>query len=479
MRTVARPLSGTPCCLIRFGWAPPLRDRPPASPTLPPGPRRSRARQRLGASALVAAVAALSWPGVAPAEPGTPSRAPLATQATANVRQHFERMIEAALAASPRVLGLKLTAQGRDADVGAEAAAGLPRPSAAVARGDGFSSVELRLTQTLLDGGRVASRVAGAAARLAAAEQQVRAAGREVALEVVEAWRAWASAHEQIRAAGQSLERLRRYADSARARHEAGMAGDAELGLVRARLTQSEIDHLSLGAARESARIRLQSLGVGLIPDHGPGWLASGLPGQAVEHRSIDAIDAIDAIVAQAPAVARLRFERAASQAELDELRASRWPVLNAVYGLQRGTTASGPFRDSRVSVQFEYAPAAADLLGHRLASARSRVAAAESDVQAATLEARKALSIELESMRALDRQLPLQASAVREAQGVLESFERQFLAGRRSWLEVVNSERDLALAEGTAARVAADLVASHGRVLVVAGELDLTRGRP
>jgi adhesin transport system outer membrane protein len=61
--------------------------------------------------------------------------------------------------------------------------------------------------------------------------------------------------------------------------------------------------------------------------------------------------------------------------------------------------------------------------------------------------------------LESFDVRLPALQEATRTANEVYESYQRQFLTGRKSWLDVMNSARDLQqarlqLADLTAARL-------------------------
>jgi len=65
---------------------------------------------------------------------------------------------------------------------------------------------------------------------------------------------------------------------------------------------------------------------------------------------------------------------------------------------------------------------------------------------------ARRALSevvqMDIEQLLALESRIPLLNSALESARQTLEAWDRQFLAGRRSWVDVMNAAREEAQAE-------------------------------
>ena len=90
-----------------------------------------------------------------------------------------------------------------------------------------------------------------------------------------------------------------------------------------------------------------------------------------------------------------------------------------------------------------------------------SRALALEQMAQAARIEARQTLDVDADDLR--DNRLRAQSldAAMQGAQRVFESYERQFAAGRKTWLDLMNALREVAqnaysLADANAAQAAA-----------------------
>jgi adhesin transport system outer membrane protein len=81
-------------------------------------------------------------------------------------------------------------------------------------------------------------------------------------------------------------------------------------------------------------------------------------------------------------------------------------------------------------------------------------------------------IRVEWESLRRdIDRQ-GVQRQAIGSAREVLESYERQFVAGRKSWLDVLNALRDLTQSEIRLTQAQASATAGLYRLRLRSGAL-------
>lgn len=360
----------------------------------------------------------------------------------------------------------------------------LPRPSVALSTSQGTTSTEARLTQTLHDWGATRARIDAAGAQVSAAEQGVREHERSIALDVIEAWRVWAASGVRARAQAAGLVRLVDYEQRARRRGLAGFGSDADVELVRSRVVQARSDEASALATQAAAAARLRGLGMAsptameavARPAEGPG--GDGPPGSPVDGLSGAVAAPPDAArraalmahaVSSSATLERLRAEAASADALARAAQADRFPVVNAVASYQRADGSAGSASASRLLLTLEYAPGAWGGGGDSVRAAVSRAAAARAELDAALQALARTLESEHELLLGLTGRWPSERAAVASAGAVLRSFERQFDAGRKSWLDVLNAARELTAAELGAATLQVELSAAWARLAVLA----------
>ncbi|MDO5651789.1 MAG: TolC family protein [Moraxella sp.] len=170
------------------------------------------------------------------------------------------------------------------------------------------------------------------------------------------------------------------------------------------------------------------------------------------------------------PAVMRQRFQVEAARHEHKAQRASRYPSVYAQYShdfyLEEGEN-NGQF-----SVGMSYSPGAGF---SNLALARASEARVHSLLQtqeAARRTAMEAIQTQYQQfVSSRDQELSLTA-AVAGAKIVTNSYRRQFIAGRKSWLEVLNAVRDESQYEQQLLQVQAQMVANFYKLQVDFGSM-------
>ena len=236
---------------------------------------------------------------------------PLATRAAARTGpvevDLADRLLVAARDAAVRHPGTQAAqwqSQAAAHDLAAVERRRLPRPSVALTTSQGTTSTEARLTQTLHDWGGTQARIDAAGALVSAAGQGVREHERGVALEVIEAWRAWAASGVRARSQAVGLVRLVDYEQRAQRRGQAGFGSDADVELVRSRVVQARSDEASALATQAAAAARLRGLGVSSPPlmEAGP----RSADGAGGDRPTGSPVDGRAAAVAAPPDAARL-----------------------------------------------------------------------------------------------------------------------------------------------------------------------------
>ena len=72
--------------------------------------------------------------------------------------------------------------------------------------------------------------------------------------------------------------------------------------------------------------------------------------------------------------------------------------------------------------------------------------------------------------MQAYEEQLPDLTEVARQNEEIVASFIRQYIAGRKTWLDVLNSERELTQSRLTLADTRAAAISAQSRMARLAG---------
>jgi adhesin transport system outer membrane protein len=164
-------------------------------------------------------------------------------------------------------------------------------------------------------------------------------------------------------------------------------------------------------------------------------------------------------------------------QASLHE--AERWPTVYLRVDHDTGPTPTAYNQPAtRTGLYVEANVDGSGLVGYqRIKADAARIAAAEEDVRAASFEVDRRLKMLLNDRELAVQQLQDYDNVVQTQEQSLESALRQYDAGRKNWVDVLNTQRELLdarLARDRARQAADD---AQLRVAVMCGTLDPLAG--
>ena len=322
-------------------------------------------------------------------------------------------------------------------------------------QGDDYATV-ISLDQPLWTGGRLRSGMEGARANLDASKATLEESQRELAFRVVQTYGDWLSANLQRQSLVISEERHQTLFEQVERRAAGGVSTGSDLELARGRLQSVKADRVAT-AAREYRALAVLSELVGLPlssetlePDQG------GYPSLP----SGSEASLINIGLKNAPAMRRAEADIRSARAEIKSRRSQTRPDLFVRFEHQLNNLQfAGRGSDSRVLIGVRSQLGAGLSSFSGVSEARESLGAAIASRDSAELMIREQIRSDLALVDSFELRLQALEVATKTAQDVYESYERQFLTGRKSWLDVMNSARDLQqarlqLADVTAGRL-------------------------
>lgn len=302
----------------------------------------------------------------------------------------------------------------------------------------------LRLQQPLWTGGRLTAGLKKAEAGLAVSQAALEEARQQLALRVVQNYGDWLAAYLKELAHQKSRARHERLGAQVKRRIEMGASSDSDLVLAISRLQTLESDQTVTRAQQQVALARLgQLLGQALSPD---------LLKSAIEQpRPLlsSAQGAVDLALSINPALLKSRAQARAKEAAVAERQAELLPEVFIRAERQHGNHSAGgtaPFSRVFVGLSSRFGAGLSSLSNAEGAQAEYQAALGEVELQM------RAVSEQVLTDHALatssNQRLQALNESLKSAQAVSESFDRQFLAGRKTWLDVMNAVRELSQTE-------------------------------
>ena len=296
----------------------------------------------------------------------------------------------------------------------------------------------VRLEQPLWAGGRIDAQVNSAEAQLSAAEYAETEARRRLAEDTAVTYQAWLDAAQRAQIAREGVDALSDLFSYVERRERGGLASASDVSIAQARRSSALALVEQMRGELEQARAVVQAL---TLLD-----AASGVPVDVppISEPSSAAVE--DAYVRNAPLLAQRRsdVENARAQAAVQRGQMMPTVALRLEYLHYQHNAPVGPSADSRALVVLQFSPdaglssySAYQAAGSRVDSALAQLASDDNDTR---LRARANWSDYLASSRQFEALQP-QVASLDAASG---SFMRQFEAGRKSWLEVLNTTREI-----------------------------------
>ena len=317
-----------------------------------------------------------------------------------------------------------------------------PRITSGYDRDDDLVS-QVTIRQPLWTGGKLTANVNQAIFDDKAAIERIYEQQNQVAKTTINAWQSYITAVAQQRVYLANLEQLNDFEAMMQRRVGQGVSARIELDLVTNRILQEQNAYQAAAEQQRIAAARLEQI-----------------IGQPLSQGSALSVPQLEVLVDMAkrqsigfeqmafnrasfynPTVVKEHFQIESAKQEVEAQRASRYPTLYAQY--EHAYYHQNKEDDGKLSLGLSYDPGAGF---SNFALARASQARVNSLVQNQEAERRNVMEdIQVQYQQfasAKDREASLIA-AVAGAQIVVNSYRRQFIAGRKSWLEVLNAVRE------------------------------------
>lgn len=398
----------------------------------------------------------------------------------AGLQQNLAQLLERAVSNHPSVQAKVAELGGSRATLEAAQWQAYPSLSVQTERGTNQStaaqppstSTNLRLQQTLWSGGRIAAAVHNAEWKERAAQYALQDSRATVGLRTLEAWQSLLAAQGRQQASARLLVQLEQL-NGMMARRIAQQISPAIDGeLLRARLAQAQSEQLSAATAAEAARQRLvqwvgpEALAL-LAWDAAALNLADPLPLWPA-----DTLQQLQHAIERSPSLRRYDADTAAVREELHQRQAERWPTVYA--RIERQFNSHAPFLgktvENTIYLGLQYSSGAGLSQRAQVAAAEARSQSLENERASLLRQLQESYASEWREYQATLARIGYAKSVQESNAALFESYTRLFVAGRRSWLELLNALREQNAADQNLTDLQAQQQASHGRLRLYLG---------
>ena len=395
--------------------------------------------------------------------------------------QSLPKLMHSALLSHPSIASQR--AQMQAAEIGIETAKWQYFPTPAIstervnaATGDPFYSGDknvttVRLQQPLWTNGRLTAGKEKAQASLAYETADLNETSLQISLKVSQTYADLLASLWRMQSTEQSLATHQKLREQVQRRVDLGAQSDADLQLAQTRLDSVKSDLSATRARVESYAVRLKQLiGQSINLDELLANLSAPLNLPISQDRALEAAIAIH------PTIQKARAQSLIQEAIVEENRSALLPDVYLRAERQYGAFSmqtSNTFQD-RFFVGLSTQLGAGLSVLSNVKAAQAKSLAAKEEVQSQTLSISEQVLTDYAQVARLVEQTQALESALTSQEQVMLSHDRQFLAGRKSWTEVLNAARELSQAQAQLTDIKANHIAVSWRLALFVSGLDI-----
>lgn len=381
----------------------------------------------------------------------------------------FDEIAAQALATHPSILSRFSSAAAAKADSDGAEWQRYPTPSLELnSDHNGALTTLLRVQQPLWASGRIDATIDAAQSRHRASATAIHEAKQDVMLRVIAAYVEAMRQQARQQALTEGVQQHERLLGliARRVEHEAGPRVDQEL--AQSRLYQARNDLSAVTQALANALTQLSQL--------------SGMQVRTVAALDLDKLfvqlgkePLVEQALAWSPILRRLGFEEDAAHAEVELKKASYKPQVSLRYENSHASAALNGIpahTTGRLMLVVEAQTGAGLSALSGVEAAVGRWDAVRQQREAALRDLHERLSIDWDEFQAARARLENAALASKSAREVFESYTRQYTAGRKTWLDVLNTVREATLADVAATDAGAQAAGAALRLKLLSGAL-------
>lgn len=337
---------------------------------------------------------------------------------------------------NPQVLQAEAALKATGYEVSGNFTGYFPYVQIQTAQGENDNSSTIRVIQPLWNGGLTGAQVDQAKARQLIALSELNKTRLDLAMRTAETYLNVALAQDQLVQWERYITSLSKLVEVIERRASQGASPQADQQTAISRLRQAEAGREATRSILAANQAQLSSL-LNRAPSASI-WPADG-SGLTEEDIARIGAEFAEAHPDRQLAMSQIKLQEATARVS----KATLWPELSAQYRTQFEGTVIDPNDDDAALLVLTY-QSNSGLRGYRAYQAeQERVQSAEARLKAAIRELESRIRVLRAERRSAQAQWAVQQQASAAAELLIESFERQFMVGRKTWLELLNTYRE------------------------------------
>jgi len=332
----------------------------------------------------------------------------------------------------------------------------------------GQDSNTTRFQQPLFAGGRLLNTVKENRAKRDSLESETIAAEQDIMSRVIDAYADTLRLQKNLKTAQVNVDEHQRLLDMIERRNKAGLSSDNDVVLARMRFQQASSELAQIQAQNQTQRSALEDLISQSLP---PQEVLSAIPNRELDIKTLD--EARTMALGFAPQIQAQRHRVFAAEARTGIERSTLLPQVYLRHEKYSGLGNQNVADQTYVAVEYQFGSGVSS--AYSWAAAANQQRGAEAALQNAEKDVTNQLIREWNNYRLTQNQLGLIRLQAENSVEVRESFLRQYTIGKRNWLDVLNSQREMTSTHYTLSDTEANQYKSQYRVALLTGLLQVS----
>lgn len=383
-----------------------------------------------------------------------------------------ETLMNASFKTYPSIQVSRYIIQGADAQVEGAKWSYFPTPSVDVSQASGRRSTTFRLDQPLWTGGKLDASFDIAQSRKNESEFALDESSYLLVENFLRILQNYIQADRSITAYQEGKKQLELFDEMLSRRIEAGVSSLADRELIKSRLAQINADLTVALLKRKTSQEQLELL----ISNRMECGIEFENQNVLQQRTSIDQM--MQQMLGSHPSLKKLSAQIKTAEAERAKAKAALWPNVSLRAEHQNGSLYFDQTNsNNQIYVSVQASPGAGLSAISNIQSAEAKVLQVQSEKLTKERELSDNLMRDYQEYHSSMDRIEGMHKTIDASQNVLESYTRLFIAGKRQWLDLVNSSRELTQSQLALADLQATLVTSAYRLALKNGEIKLDAG--
>jgi adhesin transport system outer membrane protein len=316
-------------------------------------------------------------------------------------------------------------------------------------------------------GGRINADIDLAKSNRDGALSGISEAQQSVMIETIGLFFDYFKSEKKLEIASLNIDEHQRLYEIIERRVEAATSPDVDAMLAQARLQSARSAQIQAASVKDISKASLE-LTVGRVID---AVLVNNNP----EPFSIGLDEAVATGIKVSPRIARIESEIKGFEANIKSAKSALYPQVSLGYEkrLNEPDSSGDDQEETFVSVQFQ--PGAGLAVASSISAAKQRKQSALDSLEAEKRELRRQIKTAWNEYVSVSFQLEPSKMLVDATTSVIESYLRQYAVGKKSWLDVLNAQREATQARNTLVDFELQYLTSIYRLRVLMNEINPT----